>query len=658
MSQTRTGLNFTATSNDGTKRGGLPRTVSNLRPKITSTMTNPTNMNLSVSNQESSKTRPTRQLSTLNNRSNLVRAPSKVELGPKRTLDKTSSNESLPDKRAKGNTSNSATTYKPKVKKPAPWDTKARLEIMERKMREDNERITKLENLNQNLNSAVQEKENVVAQNQIQTQNLSSKVTQLDEENRELQDKLRAKNRLIEDLEFNQSSSKRRIKALEDELEVKDSELRNLRTTVGELTSSTAGMEIRLKTTENSLKEARKMIEELETLTTAQHSTIEVYQENQRNHETERRKLHNIIQELKGNIRVFCRVRPDIIPDLINRNDYSSNSSHHVSHIAFTGEKSLEMIRGPDKPGSTSSSVSGKSEKFSFEFDHVFTDAASQECIFEEVSQLVQSSIDGYNVCIFAYGQTGSGKTYTMEGEDNDGDRGIIPRALLKIYQEASSLQERGWRYQIHANFVEIYNEEIRDLLTTEKGLKHEIKRMDSKSDEIYVTNLQTEDVTDGENIDQLLCRAKRARAVAATNCNERSSRSHSVFILKIQGSNDKTGETCSGSLNLVDLAGSERLKDSGSTGIRLEETKNINTSLSNLSKVILALANKDAHIPYRDSKLTHLLMNSLGGNSKTLMFVNLSPKIESFNESLNSLRFAKRVNQCQIGTASKKIAL
>jgi len=525
-------------------------------------------------------------------------------------------------------------------------------------MREDNERITKLENLNQNLNSAVQEKENVVAQNQIQTQNLSSKVTQLDEENRELQDKLRAKNRLIEDLEFNQSSSKRRIKALEDELEVKDSELRNLRTTVGELTSSTAGMEIRLKTTENSLKEARKMIEELETLTTAQHSTIEVYQENQRNHETERRKLHNIIQELKGNIRVFCRVRPDIIPDLINRNDYSSNSSHHFSHIAFTGDKSLEMIRGPDKPGSTSSSVSGKSEKFSFEFDHVFTDAASQECIFEEVSQLVQSSIDGYNVCIFAYGQTGSGKTYTMEGEDNDGDRGIIPRALLKIYQEASSLQERGWKYQIHANFVEIYNEEIRDLLTTEKGLKHEIKRMDSKSDEIYVTNLQTEDVTDGENIDQLLCRAKRARAVAATNCNERSSRSHSVFILKIQGSNDKTGETCSGSLNLVDLAGSERLKDSGSTGIRLEETKNINTSLSNLSKVILALANKDAHIPYRDSKLTHLLMNSLGGNSKTLMFVNLSPKIESFNESLNSLRFAKRVNQCQIGTASKKIAL
>jgi len=161
--------------------------------------------------------------------------------------------------------------------------------------------------------------------------------------------------------------------------------------------------------------------------------------------------------------------------------------------------------------------------------------------------------------------------------------------------------------------------------------------------------------VTEGKNVENLLRRAKKARAVAATNCNERSSRSHSVFILKIQGSNAKTGESCVGSLNLVDLAGSERLKESGSTGQRLEETKNINTSLSNLSKVILALGNKDGHIPYRDSKLTHLLMNSLGGNSKTLMFVNLSPREEYFNETLNSLRFAKRVNSCQIGTASKK---
>ena len=141
--------------------------------------------------------------------------------------------------------------------------------------------------------------------------------------------------------------------------------------------------------------------------------------------------------------------------------------------------------------------------------------------------------------------------------------------------------------------FTEIYNEEIRDLLATEKGLKYDIKRVNAKSNEIYVSNLKIEDVSDGsENIKVLLKRAQKNRAVAATNCNERSSRSHSVFVLKITGKNTITSESCTGTLNLVDLAGSERLKDSGSTGQRLEETKSINSSLSNLSKVIMALAN------------------------------------------------------------------
>ena len=130
-------------------------------------------------------------------------------------------------------------------------------------------------------------------------------------------------------------------------------------------------------------------------------------------------------------------------------------------------------------------------------------------------------------------------------------------------------------------------------MLATEKGLKYEIKRVNAKSNDIYVSNLKIEDVSDGsENIKVLLKRAQKNRAVAATNCNERSSRSHSVFVLKITGKNSITSESCTGTLNLVDLAGSERLKDSGSTGQRLEETKSINSSLSNLSKVIMALAN------------------------------------------------------------------
>ena len=151
-----------------------------------------------------------------------------------------------------------------------------------------------------------------------------------------------------------------------------------------------------------------------------------------------------------------------------------------------------------------------------------------------------------------------------------------------------------------------------------------------------------------------LLKKASENRAVGKTNCNERSSRSHSVFILKLSGVNKLTEEKCEGVLNLIDLAGSERLSSSGASGDRLKETQAINKSLSSLADVIYALGNKDAHVPYRNSKLTYLLQNSLGGNSKTLMFVNVSPLAGNFQETICSLRFATKVNSCEIGTAKR----
>jgi len=236
-----------------------------------------------------------------------------------------------------------------------------------------------------------------------------------------------------------------------------------------------------------------------------------------------------------------------------------------------------------------------------------------------------------------------------------DENRGMIPRTVEQIFTSAKSLEQKGWFYEMEACFLEIYNETIRDLLSKDKkgDDKHEIKH--EANGNISVTGINTIKVTDPSSVYELLAVAASNRAVGRTNCNERSSRSHSVFQLRLRGANTFTEEKVSGVLNLIDLAGSERLSQSGATGDRLKETQNINKSLSSLADVICALANKDQHIPYRNSKLTHLLMNSLGGNSKTLMFVNISPDGKDFNETLSSLRFATKVNACEIGVARKQ---
>lgn len=242
-----------------------------------------------------------------------------------------------------------------------------------------------------------------------------------------------------------------------------------------------------------------------------------------------------------------------------------------------------------------------------------------------------------------------------MEGPENAFDSvdnmGMIPRGVLQIWKHTEKLKEKGWTYNMEGSFLEIYNETLRDLLGDGQSKKHEIKHVQSKT---TVTDLTVAPLSSPEEVIALLKRASNNRKVAETNCNERSSRSHSVFMLRIVGQNAHTGEQCEGILNLIDLAGSERLSQSGSTGDRLKETQAINKSLSSLGDVIYALGNKDGHIPYRNSKLTYLLQNSLGGNSKTLMFVNVAPSAENFHETLCSLRFATKVNNCQIGTARR----
>lgn len=396
--------------------------------------------------------------------------------------------------------------------------------------------------------------------------------------------------------------------------------------------------------------------------------------------ETLRRKLHNQVQELKGNIRVFCRVRPML----------QSDPSDDVAYFQYpdieSGDREI-TVQGPEERN-IMGNITTKSH--SFAFDHVFSPSAENAFIFEEISQLVQSALDGYNVCIFCYGQTGSGKTYTMSAED-----GMITQAMHQIYETASSLREKGWTYTMHGNFVEVYNENINDLLGTADDLdnkKHEI-RHDMQRCRTTITDVNTVVLDCPSTVQAMLRRAATNRSVAATKSNERSSRSHSVFILRLTGENSITGERSEGVLNLVDLAGSERLSQSQSEGLRLKETQNINRSLSCLGDVIAALGQQGAgqpgkeaataYIPYRNSKvcylilslgnavqrrsksfisiltfslqLTYLLQFSLGGNSKTLMFVMVSPRRSHLNETLTSLKFATKVHNTHIGTATQQ---
>lgn len=348
--------------------------------------------------------------------------------------------------------------------------------------------------------------------------------------------------------------------------------------------------------------------------------------------ETERRALFNKYQELKGNIRVMCRVRPTL-----------DNTEESTADLDFPDEKTSAQIaiKGPEERN-TLGKVTQKI--YPFEFDRVFTPQVQNEEIFCEISQLVQSALDGYNVCIFCYGQTGSGKTYTMSSTD-----GMIPRATKMIYETVNKLKEKSWTYTMEGHFIEVYNEELNDLLTPAKEQDGK-KKLEIRHDEVRKTTnvLNCKSVKlDSENtVEVMLNQAQKNRSVAATKSNERSSRSHSVFTLKLIGENSATGERCEGTLNLVDLAGSERLKQSGAEGDRMKETQAINTSLKSLGDVIEALGSNQKHIPYRNSKLTYLLKYSLGGNSKTLMFVMVSPMEAHLNETLSSLRFATKVSQ------------
>ncbi|XP_074294983.1 kinesin-like protein KIN-12E [Silene latifolia] len=292
-----------------------------------------------------------------------------------------------------------------------------------------------------------------------------------------------------------------------------------------------------------------------------------------------------------------------------------------------------------------------------FTFDVVADETVSQEKLFRVAGvPMVENTVAGYNSCMFAYGQTGSGKTHTMLGDIEGGTRrhsvncGMTPRVFeylfTRIQKEKEARREEKFRFTCKCSFLEIYNEHILDLLNPSSSnlqIREDLKKG------IYVENLTELEVSSARDVMQQLLEGSMNRKVAATNMNRASSRSHSVFTCVIESTWESQGVTHHrfARLNLVDLAGSERQKSSGAEGERLKEATNINKSLSTLGLVIMNLVSmsngKSLHVPYRDSKLTFLLQDSLGGNSKTIIIANISPSNGCSLETLSTLKFAQR---------------
>lgn len=271
-----------------------------------------------------------------------------------------------------------------------------------------------------------------------------------------------------------------------------------------------------------------------------------------------------------------------------------------------------------------------------FTFDNVFGTNSTQEEVFNlAVKPSIEGVLQGYNGCVLAYGQTGAGKSHTMmgpSGSEHSSDKGVIPRMVEYLFDNLPN------DHSVKVGFLEIYNEKVRDLLGDNQDLKvHDI----AGGGGFYVKGLNEVSVACAEEVYQIMHKGDKNRSVAATNMNSRSSRSHSVFLVDVEGPKTRA------KLVLVDLAGSEKVAKTGARGTLLEEAASINKSLSALGMVVNALSSESPqHVPFRDSKLTRILQDSLAGNSRTCLILHCSPSIVHTSETVSTLRFGTRAKE------------
>eukprot|EP00891_Asterochloris_glomerata_P008974 jgi/Astpho2/8974/e_gw1.00133.97.1_t len=345
------------------------------------------------------------------------------------------------------------------------------------------------------------------------------------------------------------------------------------------------------------------------------------------------KKLRNQLVELRGNIRVFARVRP-LLPEEVAAAAASPVRLLNKDHVQLYSERT--------------------GNRFTYELDCVFDPFTASVCMGRPYDPLATTScacvVDGYKVCIFAYGQTGSGKTHTMQGPKED--PGISTRALNHLFQLAAELAS-SQEVRIMASLLEVYNEQLRDLLRPESSAKLEVHE---NTEGFNVPGLTMAEVRSMSEVEKLLRFGAANRTVSSTRMNQHSSRSHQVLTVYLTSKDKRTGEVAHGKLHLIDLAGSERVSRTQVEGNQLKESQAINRSLLALGDVIQALQQKAAHIPYRNSKLTRLLEDSLGGQSKVLMVVACSPSLADVAETKCSLEFAQRVKQTELGQAQRQV--
>ncbi|CAG0885983.1 unnamed protein product [Cyprideis torosa] len=320
-------------------------------------------------------------------------------------------------------------------------------------------------------------------------------------------------------------------------------------------------------------------------------------------------------------------------------------SAQEVKDKRNVAVKIFPDVGGIEVAGTTKDAKQERPRTFTFDAVYGF-DSKQQDMYDETFRPLVNSVLEGFNGTIFAYGQTGTGKTFTMQGESNISElRGVIPNAFDHIFSHIARSENQ--QYLVRASYLEIYMEEIRDLLAKDPTQKLEIK--ESPDQGVYVKDLSPFVCKSVQEIQHVMSSGNRNRAVGRTDMNEHSSRSHAIFIITVESSvtgPDGSSHIRVGKLNLVDLAGSERQSKTGAIGDRFKEATKINLSLSALGNVISALTGRGGHIPYRDSKLTRLLQDSLGGNAKTVMVANVGPADYNMDETVTTLRYASRAKE------------